>query len=97
MNKNKVITLIACILICAAMAFSFIFIAIESDHDCVEDSCHICAEIQSCKLLIRTMGNAFVSIFLFSHIAVYISYFFKTSQLTDRLITLVTLKVKLTN
>ena len=91
------LALMLCVALCAAMAFSHAFIALETEHECTAEHCKTCAALQSCHALIRELSHAGAAISVIACIAYLLAvlhtYFSKTVQAT----TLVSLKVKLLN
>lgn len=57
MNK-KTSRLLICILLCISVLFAFASVAINEEHDCIGEECHICVEIQQCKTLLRNLSGA---------------------------------------
>lgn len=53
MSKNKLSILIVSILISAALLFSYLYIAFETNHDCTGEHCEICYEIQMRREFIK--------------------------------------------
>jgi hypothetical protein len=98
MNRFKKITaFLLCLIICTLMVFSYVFTIRNADHDCTGDDCSICLEIAACENFIRNVsaGIAIVSISII--IYNFVCYLFKAVYSFLRSITLITLKVKLTN
>lgn len=95
-NKRLMAAFLALLLVCT-LFFSFFFVAAKSNHDCVDEVCSICQEIQTCIQTIRSISIAVtaaatLAIAAFSLVRVIVpivqSIIFQT---------LVSLKVKLTN
>jgi K+-transporting ATPase A subunit len=96
MNKRKSIALLLCVTMSFFMLFSVMFIATEAHHDCTGTECPICQEIQACVNLLNsfvTVGAASVALFT-GIICIYIC---TAVHSTHRNVTLVSLKVKLTD
>ena len=46
------------IMVAASFVFSVLFIAVESDHECEGEECHICRTMEVCEGLLRQAGSA---------------------------------------
>ena len=55
MNKPKRLASVLVLLVAFLMLFSVLFIALEADHDCCGDGCAVCAQIQVCEDLLRSL------------------------------------------
>lgn len=97
MRRNQIFTLLTCILLCMAIACSLAFIAAESNHDCSEYDCHICFEIENCKVLLRSISCACIPLFFFLPLICHILLLYRSTSLKNKAVTLITLKVKLSN
>ena len=60
MNKPKRIASVLVLLVAFLMLFSVLFIALEADHDCCGDGCAVCAQIQVCEDLLRSLTTVCV-------------------------------------
>ncbi|MDO5559925.1 MAG: hypothetical protein Q4F95_10050 [Oscillospiraceae bacterium] len=94
--KNKVLSFVICIVFCAVIVFSDIFVACHAVHRCTGDGCAVCLEIEECVLLINSLSSspaaaASVCVFVSGSITQLINVYCSS---TDN-ITLVSLKVKL--
>ena len=63
MKANRIIAVILCAALCFCMAFSALFIAIEADHDCANEHCSVCLQIETCVSLLSGSGFAVVCFF----------------------------------
>lgn len=97
MKQNQRFTLLACILLCVTIAFSLAFIAIESNHDCSEYDCQICFEIESCKVLLRSISYIPVFLLFSSPLILHTLFLYRSAAFRNKAVTLITLKVKLSN
>lgn len=79
------------------MLSSAIYLAVEADHDCSGDDCAICRQISICENLLKTLGLAGTA----AAITVAFTYTVCRAILpcaeTSGTLTLVALKVKLSN
>ena len=98
MRKHRKITgmLIAAILV-LAMLCPFIFITVEANHDCVGKNCSICQQITACENLIQNLGNAGVVAAAAIATGYLLCCCITMKQETESRLTLVSLKVKLSN
>lgn len=60
MNKPKRLASVLVLLVAFLMLFSVLFIALEADHDCCGDGCAVCAQIQVCEDLLRSLTTVCV-------------------------------------
>lgn len=60
MKKPKRLASVLVLLVAFLMLFSVLFIALEADHDCCGDGCAVCAQIQVCEDLLRSLTTASV-------------------------------------
>ncbi len=96
-NKKRIVALIMAVIFFSLMLLFSFYIAKEINHDCVGDNCPICQEISICENILRNISND-IAINGFVFIYTYISY--KIILLYNPIfskITLVSLKVKLSN
>jgi len=81
----------------AVMLSSAIYLAVEADHDCSGDDCAICRQISICENLLKTLGLAGAA----AAISAVLTYTMCKAILpcaeTIGTLTLVALKVKLSN
>lgn len=54
----KVLAGIVGIMVALAFVFSLFFIAVEADHECEGEDCHICRTLEACEGLLRQSGSA---------------------------------------
>lgn len=96
-NPTRWIALLACVFFLFVMATSFLFIAEQYDHNCTGEKCSICHKIIDCKKILQTVISILktecVTAF---YIVVAAIGCFPFVSICDP-ITLVTLKVKLSN
>lgn len=95
MKKNSIRSIL-CILIAIIIAFSFVYVNSKGDHICIGEQCHVCIELNTCKLFLRNLFYCAVFIVL----SIYIYGSLKKIKIDTNPInkpTPVSLKVKLTN
>lgn len=61
---KKHLALLVCLCLIFVSFFSFIYIAVEADHNCTEEGCSICACIHSAKQTIKQLGLGAMSSFI---------------------------------
>lgn len=97
MKKKRIIAAILTLLFVLSLIFTFSFIGINANHECVGEECPICAEIKSCEDFLKTASaaaaivTAAVAVHKFGIVA--LPYFYDKAEN----ISLITLKVKLSN
>ena len=96
-KKKRLPVLLLAAAVCFVMLFSSVFIAVNTDHDCMGEHCPICYQINFCENTLKTLSHAVPAITL--AIALTDSFSTCLSAFTARKRTesLVTLKVKLSN
>ena len=97
MKKKQMLALLACVLLCAFVAFSAAFIIAEADHECAGEGCHVCVGIEKCRSLLRGLSGALASSAVCLPPALCVISLLKRVQIEDKTVTPVTLKVKLLN
>ncbi len=96
-KKNRIIASVLALTVAFAVLFSVGFIIAEADHDCIGDGCSVCFCIGVCENTIKSVGfvgaaavfSAFLRFFIFCPID------FKEKSAGN--ISLVSLKVKLSD
>jgi len=97
MKKRRIIAAVMCFALLLVIVFSAAYIVIEANHNCTGDGCPICHEIQVCQQVLNTVGTAFV------RVAVSLGAIFlfiapvHTLIRTAEVVTLISLKVKLSD
>lgn len=96
-KKDRWIALLLVLAVCFAMLFSAYYVLAAANHDCTEDNCPICRQISLCENTLKTLGLEVAA----SVVAIALTYSVATVlwQPKDNLdqVTLITLKVKLSN
>lgn len=90
MSKKRFIILLLGILICLTLLLSYVFIIVESNHECMGNHCDICSELQICQSLIKNIlpAGAMIVLVVYS-IMLSINFcirnvaIFKTDTLVD--------------
>ena len=96
-KKPCFITRLLAAVLAVVMLFSAVYLAVEANHDCSGDDCAICRQISVCENLLKSLGLAGAA----AAISAAFTYtvcraILPCAEMTDTL-TLVALKVKLSN
>ena len=96
-KQKKVVSALLALLLMLSLFFSVFFIAVEADHDCTGEDCPICCQIQNCENLLKNMATVPAAVYLATGIlfALYLCASYVNAPIYH--ITLVSLKVKLSN
>ena len=95
-KKNILVITMAVIVLCFAV-FSAFFIAVESDHDCTGNDCPICCQLSVCQSFLRNICCAgTVAAFTAALIYILCNVSARGTDICATL-TLVSMKVKLSN
>ena len=96
-KKFRFLTGLLAVVLAVVMLSSAVYITVEADHDCSGEDCAICHQISICENLLRSLGFAGVA----AAIAAAFTYTLCKAVLpcteTNGTLTLVSLKVKLSN
>ena len=98
MGKTKrILAMVMAFALFAVMLSSALFLAEEIHHDCIGDGCQICLQMNLCRGILKSLSLALHAALA----ALAVSYIlwgnFRPCQRSDGHVTLVTLKVKLSN
>jgi hypothetical protein len=95
-EKKRTISFVLAICIMMVLLFSMFYVAAESNHDCADRSCPVCYQISVCKDTLRTLSISVAVAGILS--ATFMELIcMPICPKQNLLITLVTLKVKLSN
>lgn len=96
-EKKRIISFTLAVCVTIVMLFSMFYIAAESNHDCADECCPICYQISLCEHTLKTLSTALiVAVVMFA--ALYMGCIcMPICPKQNLLVTLVTLKVKLSN
>ncbi len=98
MKRRKFTALFVCIILCALIGASSVFVIVGAHHDCEGSGCTVCLEIRMCEAVLRNLAGgassaaAVVSVALFATAATIPLYF-----VTEVKATPVSLRVKLSD
>ena len=96
-KHRRQLTLLICAAVTLVLLSPVVFITVEAHHDCIGEDCHICLEIRSCVELLHGLGMAFVAAAAVASLFLALSLPRRSVFAAARAITLVSLKVKLSN
>lgn len=57
-KKNKIVAVLLAVTVLVVMLYSGLFIAAETDHDCVGEGCPICYQINACQNALKNLSLA---------------------------------------
>ncbi len=97
MKKSKRFALLLAVLLVAALVFSSLCLAAESEHDCSGEHCHVCALLAVCRHTLRLLASALsVAASFLTAAGVFVDSALRTRR-DGNAPTPVVLKVKLSN
>ena len=97
MKKRRIVAAVMCFALLLVMVSSAAYIVIEANHNCVGDGCPICHEIQICQQILNTVGTALVSVAASLCATFLLTTPVRTLFRAAEAITLISLKVKLSD
>ena len=96
-KRFRFLTGVLAAVLAVIMLSSAVYIAVEADHDCSGENCAICRQISTCENLLKSLGFAGAA----AAITAAFIYTLRKAVLpcteTNGTLTLVSLKVKLSN
>ncbi|MGN1134937.1 MAG: hypothetical protein ACI4SF_01835 [Oscillospiraceae bacterium] len=96
-TKKNTLGILSVFSIVFAMVFSFSFIALNADHDCVGENCPICEAVAQSEEAVQTLGTASAAVFAFSSAVYIIGISVCVPTWVDYALDPIKLKVKLSN
>jgi len=90
-------TRLLAVVLAVVMLSSAIYIAVEADHDCSGDDCAICRQISVCENLLKSLGLAGAAAAISAAFTYTVCRAILPCAETIGTLTLVALKVKLSN
>ena len=96
-NKKRAVALFAAAAFVFVMLFSVVYIAAESDHDCVGSDCQICYQISVCQHTLRSILLIACSVLSTATIVCVLCRWVSRAADSAIFCTLVSLKVKLSD
>lgn len=97
MKKKRLAALTACILLCALMIFSGLFVSLEAGHACSGETCEICMVMHVCNSLLRDLSCAGAALALCAFGMFLLAGECNICTQNEHTYTLVSLMVKLQN
>ena len=98
MGKTKrILAVVMAVALFAVMLSSALFLAEEADHDCIGDGCQICLQMNLCRGVLKSLSLVLLAAAAALTVACILWGGFRPCQGSDGHITLVALKVKLSN
>lgn len=96
-KKCRMTAYVTCFALLFVMFISTAYIIKEADHDCTGENCPICHEIQICQKILNTVGTAIVAATFFVSALVVLNTLPTIHFCETAAITLISLKVKLSD
>ena len=96
-KKPCFMTRLLAAVLAVVMLFSAVYIAVEADHDCSGDDCAICHQIGVCENLLKSLGLAGAAAAISAAYAYTVCRAILPCAEMNGTLTLVALKVKLSN
>lgn len=96
-KKPCFMTRLLAAVLAVVMLFSAVYIAVEADHDCSGEDCAICRQISICENLLKTLGLAGAAAAISAAFTYTVCRAILPRAEMNGTLTLVALKVKLSN
>ena len=96
-KKPCFMTRLLAAVLAVVMLFSAVYIAVEADHDCSGDDCAICRQISICENLLKSLGLAGAAAAVTAAFTYTMCKAILPCAEMNGTLTLVALKVKLSN
>ena len=96
-KKPCFMTRLLAAVLAVVMLFSAVYIAVEADHDCFGDDCAICRQISICENLLKSLGLAGAAAAVTAAFTYTMCKAILPCAEMNGTLTLVALKVKLSN
>ena len=96
-KKFRFVTRLLAAVLAVVMLSSAIYIAVEANHDCSGDDCAICRQISICENLLKSLGLAGAAVAITAAFTYTMCRAILPCAETIGTLTLVALKVKLSN
>ena len=96
-KKFRFMTRLLAVVLAVVMLSSAVYIAVEADHDCTGDDCAICHQIGACENLLKSLGLAGAAAVITAAFTYTMCKAILPCTETIDTLTLVSLKVKLSN
>ena len=96
-KKSRLITGLLAAVLAAVMLSSAVYIAVEANHNCSGEDCAICHQLQVCENLLKSIGLAGAAAAISAAFAYTVCRAILPCAEMNGTLTLVALKVKLSN
>lgn len=96
-KPKRILAMLMAVAIFAVMLSSTLFLAEEVDHDCIGDGCQICVQMNVCRGILKSLSLALYAAVAALAVACILCGSFNPCEESADHVTLVTLKVKLSN
>ncbi len=96
-KKFRFMVRLLAVVLAVAMLSSAVYIAVKADHDCSGDDCAICRQISICENLLKSLGLAGAAAAISAAFAYTVCRAILPRAEMNGTLTLVALKVKLSN
>ncbi len=96
-RKKRILALLIAAAVFFVMIFSALYIAAESNHNCIGENCPICCQINACRNTLKNLSSA---VFTAAFAAAFTYFLCRSISACTNItpsFTLVSLKVKLTD
>ena len=96
-KKSRLITGLLAAVLAAVMLSSAVYIAVEANHNCSGEDCAICHQLQACENLLKSIGLAGAAAAISAAFTYTVCRAILPRAEMNGTLTLVALKVKLSN
>ena len=96
-KKFRFMVRLLAVVLAVAMLSSAVYLALASDHDCAGENCAVCRQISACENLLKTLGLAGTAAAITAAFTYTVCRAILPCAETSGTLTLVALKVKLSN
>ena len=96
-KKKRIISLVVAVAVIFVMLYSALYIAAESNHDCVGENCPICYQISVCENTLKNLSLAVCAVAFAAAFTYTLCRSISACADVTPSYTLVSLKVKLTD
>lgn len=96
-KKKRIVSLVVAVAVIFVMLYSALYIAAETDHDCVGENCPICYQINACQNTLKNLSLAVCAAVFAAAFTYTLCRSISACADVTPSYTLVSLKVKLTD
>ena len=96
-KKFRFMVRLLAVVLAVVMLSSAVYLALASDHDCASEDCAVCRQISACENLLKTLGLAGAAAAVSAAFTYTVCRAILPCAETSGTLTLVALKVKLSN